>query len=209
MNEAKVILHEDAVIGAGANKKVFIDPRDERCCIKILYDERCLDWVRELKYRKSRAKRSLQSKLLPEYYGKVKTNLGTGYVFERVLDFDGSTSKELSKLLMQLNEKPNYLLLENLLEDILRGMLAERLVTTNIEYTNFMLQRITPEYLKIRVVDNLGTHAKIPLIFYADSLARKHIKKYFRRLLDDIARDFPKSMPQKLLQHLVEYTKKI
>lgn len=209
MKEQEIRLSEATVIGAGANKKVFIDPRDEKRCIKILYDEKCLDWARESSYLKSRRGRSMQSKLLTEYYGTVKTDLGTGYLFERVIDFDGNPSRELSELLKHWNEYPDYTLLENILEDILRGMLAEKLVTTSMEYANFMVQRVTPEYMRIRVIDNIGTHAKIPIIFYADGLARNHVKKYFLRLLDDIAKDFPKALPQKLYQHLVEYTKHI
>lgn len=151
----------------------------------------------------------MQSKLLTEYYGTVQTDFGMGYVFERVIDFDGNTSKELSELLKQWNEHPNYILLENILEDILRSMIAEKLVTTNMEYVNFMVQKVSPGYMKIRVIDNIGTHAKIPLIFYADNFARRHVKKYFLRLLDDIAKDFPRALPQKLYQHLVDYARKI
>lgn len=32
-------LNEDLVIGAGGHKKVYIDPRDNKRCIKILLEE--------------------------------------------------------------------------------------------------------------------------------------------------------------------------
>ena len=40
-------LNEDLVIGAGGHKKVYIDPRDNKRCIKILLEEKCEDWERE------------------------------------------------------------------------------------------------------------------------------------------------------------------
>lgn len=35
-------LNEDLVIGAGGHKKVYIDPRDNKRCIKILLEEKCI-----------------------------------------------------------------------------------------------------------------------------------------------------------------------
>lgn len=50
-------LNEDLVIGAGGHKKVYIDPRDNKRCIKILLEEKCEDWEREKKYREIRKAR--------------------------------------------------------------------------------------------------------------------------------------------------------
>lgn len=209
MSEIKVILREEHVLGAGGHKKVYIDPGDSRRCIKILFNEDDVDWKRELTYREARKRRGLMSKLLPEYYGRTVTNMGTGYVFERVADYDGRTSRDLRCIMMEVEKAPNHDLFEFYMSTFLHSMLAERIITTNVEYENFLVQMVTEEHGRLRVVDNIGTHSRLPLILYVDDFARNHVKRYFLRLLYEMAKDFPKSMNQKLLKHLVEYTKKI
>lgn len=209
LDAGKIILSEDAVIGMGGHKKVYVDPRDSRRCIKILFDANDVDWQRELRYREVREKRGMVSHMLPEYYGQVATNLGTGYVFERIVDYDGKNSRDLHRILMEVEKAPNYDLMEFGMSSFLRSMLAERIITTNVEYENFLVQMLTESHGRMRVVDNIGTHATFPVIFYVDEFARHHVKKYFLRLLDDIAKDFPRALPQKLYRHLVDYAKKI
>ena len=209
MDAGKIVLNEEAVIGMGGHKKVYVDPRDDRRCIKILFDAHDVDWQRELKYREARKRRGMVSRLLPEYYGQVDTNLGTGYVFERIVDYDGKNSRDLRRIMVEIEKSPNYDLIEFGMSAFLRSMLAERIITTNVEYENFLVQMVTEVHAKMRVVDNVGTHSTFPLIFYVDDFARCHVKRYFLRLLEDMARDFPKALPQKLFHHLVDYTKKV
>lgn len=209
MNAGKIILREDALVGMGGHKKVYIDPRDDRRCIKILFKADDVDWRRELQYREVRARRGMASCLLPEYYGQVDTNLGTGYVFERIVDYDGKNSRDLRSVMLKIEKEPNHDLVEYGLSAFLRSMLAERIITTNVEYENFLVQMVTEAHGKMRIVDNIGTHSRFPLILYIDDFARSHIKRYFLRLLNDMARDFPRAMPQNLFHHLVDYTKKI
>lgn len=209
LDAGKIILSEAAVIGMGGHKKVYVDPRDDRRCIKILFDANDVDWQRELQYREARKKRGMVSCLLPEYYGQVATNLGIGYVFERIVDYDGKNSRDLRQIMLEIEKAPNHDLMEFGMSAFLRSMMAERIITTNVEYENFLVQMVTEFHAKMRVVDNIGTHATFPVIFYVDEFARRHVKKYFLQLLHDIARDFPRALPQKLYHHLVDYTKKI
>lgn len=188
---------------------MYIDPRDDRRCIKILFKADDVDWRRELQYRKVRARRGMASYLLPEYYGQVDTNLGTGYVFERIVDYDGKNSRDLRSVMLKIEKEPNHDLVEHALSAFLRSMIAERIIITNVEYENFLVQMMTEVHGKIRVVDNIGTHSRFPVILYVDEFARCHVKRYFLRLLDCMVKDFPRALPQKLYQHLVEYVKKM
>lgn len=56
-------LNEDLVIGAGGHKKVYIDPRDNKRCVKILLEEKCEDWIGS--GRKSIGR-----------YGRLEANMG-------------------------------------------------------------------------------------------------------------------------------------
>ena len=79
-------------IGQGGHKKVYIYPGQPSLCIKVLRAADDFDWQREVRYRRIRRQRRQQSLLLTKFYGSVATNLGKGYVFERVRDYNGGNS---------------------------------------------------------------------------------------------------------------------
>ena len=200
-----VELNEDLLIGTGGHKKVYIDPRDDKRCIKILLEEKCKDWEREKKYREIRKKRGHRSIMLPEYYGEIATNLGTGYLFERVVDFDGKNSKDIGEFLRTTEKVPTSLEIEYLIKRLFYCMLAEKIIVTNAEYCNFLVQRVTPNLNQIRVVDNIGSHIIVPLDCYIDKLAERHIKRYFVRLVQETHKDFPYMLSQAQLKNVVEF----
>ncbi len=200
-------LNEDLVIGAGGHKKVYIDPRDNKRCIQILLEEKCEDWEREKKYREIRKTRGQHGMMLPEYFGEVATNLGTGYVFERIVDYDGKNSKDIGEFLRTAKEVPSPLEIEYLVKRFFYGMLAEKIIVTNAEYCNFLVQRVTPHLNQIRVVDNIGSHILIPIDCYIDRLADRHIKRYFVRLLQETYRDFPNLMPREQFEKIVNFVR--
>ena len=70
-----------------------------------------------------------------------------------------------------------------------------------------MVQRVTPHLNQIRVVDNIGSHIIVPIGCYIDSLADKHIKRYFVRLLYEIYRDFPNLMPREQFEKIVDFVR--
>ena len=200
-----VELNEDLLIGTGGHKKVYIDPRDDKRCIKILLEEKCKDWEREKTYREIRKKRGQHSIMLPEYYGEIATNLGTGYLFERVVDFDGNNSKDIGEFLRTTEKVPTSLEIEYLIKRLFYCMLAEKIIVTNAEYCNFLVQRVTPNLNQIRVVDNIGSHIIVPLDCYIDKLAERHIKRYFVRLVQETHKDFPYMLSQAQLEKVVEF----
>ena len=202
-----VELNEDLLIGTGGHKKVYIDPRDNKRCIKILLEEKCEDWEREKKYRKIRSGRGRRSIMLPEYYGEVATNLGTGYLFERVVDYDGENSKDIGEFLRTAETLPTPLEVEYLIKRLFYCMLAEKIIVTNAEYCNFLVQRLTENLNQIRIVDNIGSHIIIPLDCYIDKLADRHIKRYFVRLLQETYKDFPHLLPRKQFDDIVGFVR--
>lgn len=200
-----VELNEDLLIGTGGHKKVYIDPRDNKRCIKILLEEKCKDWEREKKYREIRKGMGRHSIMLPEYYGEVATNLGTGYIFERVVDYDGKNSKDVGEFLRTTEICPTPLEIEYLIKRLFYCMLAEKIIVTNAEYCNFLVQRITPNLNQIRVVDNIGSHIIVPLDCYIDKLAERHIKRYFVRLVQETHKDFPHTLSKEQLENIVDF----
>ena len=200
----KVIDLSGAVlIGEGDHKRTFIDPADPGRCVKILFTTPDVDMERELAYRRSRERRGLTGKLLPAYYGTVETSLGTGYVFERVLDFDGRTSRTFRDLFEEAGRDGSLLpCIEKVMERCKEQLFAELIVTSNVEPTNFMVQRLSETEFTIRIIDNLGTPVWLPLAYYFDALARKRLRKYWNRFLNELQRKYPAVMTDKLKQKL-------
>jgi hypothetical protein len=99
-NNGIVLLDESLVLGKGRNKVVYIHPDNPERCIKINNEGTAFDHLYEMRYRKTRELLHLPpSSLLTKYYGTVKTNYGDGFVFERVCDYDGITSKTIGELI--------------------------------------------------------------------------------------------------------------
>lgn len=190
------MLTESLLIGRGGHKDVYDHPEDFTRCIKIIRDENDLDWKRELRYRRSRMRRCLTSKLLPAYYGPIETSLGRGYVFERVFDFDGTPSRSLDDILAGAAKKADDMAqmrprLETALAGLRQAMHEERIIVTNTDLTNVLVQRTAPGVCRFRIVDNIGSPVLIPLFFYIDRLAHSHIDRYWRRFLDTLRQKHP------------------
>lgn len=194
-----IFLTDDLLLGKGAHKKVYANPSNVNQCIKVLYTVPDEDMGTELAYRKSREKRNLTSDLLPVYYGTVKTNLGIGYVFECIADFDGKTSKTLRQVFDYVKQDENQLpFLEEVLLKFKAQLFQELLITSDVDPNNFMLQRITMKEYKIRIVDNIGSHVFLPLAYYIDIIAEKRMKRYWRRFLDETQRGYPKLITEEV-----------
>lgn len=200
----RIFLSEDLLIGKGTHKSTYIDPVDEKRCIKVPFTVPDIDLERELKYRESRKRRKLTSQLLPEYYGKVETNIGTGYVFERIKDFDGKTSLTIWDLFENaLNDSNLVTFVEEVMLKCKSGLFEELIITSNMEATNFSVQRLSETEFRVRITDNIGSPVLIPLAYYFNFFARKRTIKYWAIFLNDLQKWYPtimtKAMKEKLL----------
>ena len=188
-------LTADLLIGAGGHKKVYVHPRDESRCVKILhYGEEDKDWQKELRYRRSREKRGLTSTLLTEYYGACPlTGGGIGHVFERIRDFDGHDSLTFQDHIDRLRSLPQ---IDR--NAVIAGMVIfryflfrEKIITSNMEPGNFCVQLVSADSYRLRIVDNIGSPVFIPLLFYVDTLALHHVNRYWQRFVSDLHREYP------------------
>lgn len=205
-----ILLNEALLLGRGGHKDVYADPTNFTRCIKILHDENDLDWKRELRYRRSRELRGLHSKMLPAYYGPLETNLGCGYVFERIFDFDGTPSLSFDAALARaIKENRPMDELRQMLEDGLLklywDMREEQLLISNVEFQNFLIQRTARDVYRVRIVDNIGSPVAIPLMFYIGFLARAHIDRYWRRHVSLLRETYPDLITEDMKKRLLQF----
>ena len=194
-------LSEDLLLGEGRHKKVYRHPADNGKCIKIMKDAEDTELQRELEYHKALARRGKHLSMLVQYYGEVQTNLGQGYVFEQVQDFDGTPSRELT-VIFEDRENAEKLLgcsAQDVLRKFRKLCFDEKIVVSNMDPYNYMLQRLSENEYTIRVIDNIGTPAHLPLAYYFDYFAAKHIRKYWKRFVKKYKDVYPDVFPKDLL----------
>lgn len=198
-------IRQELFIGAGGHQATYIHPVDKTKCIKIPHTPDDGDVRKEMRYRKMCARKLENSRLVTEFFGTVETNLGLGYVFERVLDFNGKTSKDLKDFLPQTAPDTQTLqriwtILLNFKSDFLRENIA--IVDTDI--TNFMVQEPAPGSYRVRIVDNIGTPVLIPLVYWFEFAAAWKAKRYWNKIVDWLAAHYPEVIPPELVAQLKE-----
>ena len=127
---------------------------------------------------------------------------GTGYIFERVRDYDGQDSRSLREY---LDSKESRLKPDMVLTGLLsfRDLLfEEKIITSNMESSNFLIQWLSLSSYRIRIVDNIGSPVTIPLIFYVDFLALRHVKQYWERFVRDLQRRYPQIITEAVAAEL-------
>ena len=204
---------------------VYINPMNPLQCIKVQTGE-IRDYYLEMEYRRSRKRRGLpQSSVMAKHYGNVETNFGTGYVFERVTDYDGTTSMlihDLVQLEMQAREKglsakqiagteKKLPRVKDVLLTMYEMILHERLIIKDYNCHNYMIQFSTPTSWSIRIIDGFGYRVLIPLAYYIDFFSVRHIHRFWHRFINDFSTTrypgFFSKEEIESLKRIVEYRK--
>ena len=210
MNDNRVLeLRDDLLLGKGCHKACWIDPRDEQRCVKVAYSLPDMDIRREMKYRRVRRWRNKKSDLLPHFYGMVDTNRGKGFVYERIVDYDGHSSLELGEWLNKERERRGRGMkpvnVERILATFRDRWIADGIIMYNTQVENIMVQQLSANWgeVRLRIVDNIGTHSALPIFFFWDYMARKSVRRYWNRLLhDDLHRLFPDLIDDEMMIRL-------
>lgn len=180
-------LSDKLFIAKGVHKAVYKHPSNTRYCIKVTFTFRDTDIERELLYRKALKIRNKKPSLLPEYFGSVETNLGPGHVFEYIVDYDNQPSLELKSVFeknLDVREIFRVTPLE-FVRNFCDMLLAQKIVVSDVDPSNFMVQRISADRFTFKVVDNIGSPVMVPLAYYFDFVAERRIAKYWNRFIDE------------------------
>jgi len=185
-------INEELFIGSGGHQATYVHPIDATKCIKIPHDKNDGDVRKEMRYRRICAGKLAKSKLVTEFFGTVETNLGLGYVFERVIDYDGKTSRDMKKFLP--TSKPDAKTLQQIWTVLLNfksDFLSENIAIVDTDIENFMVQETAPNFFRVRIVDNIGTPVLIPLVYWFDFAAAWKAKRYWNRIALWLAENYP------------------
>lgn len=198
-------INEELFIGSGGHQATYIHPIDPMKCIKIPHMKDDGDVKKEMRYREICAAKLERSKLVTEFFGTIETNLGLGYVFERVIDYDGKASLDMKKFLPKT--KPDAKTLQKIWTVLLNfksDFLRENIAIVDMDIENFMVQEHAPGAYRVRIVDNIGTPVLIPLVYYFEFIAAWKAKRYWNRIVEWLAVNYKEIIPPELVAQLKE-----
>lgn len=201
----KIILTDELFLGDGNHKIVYAHPTDKNLCVKLLRTPDDPDFAKEMRYRKALGDRANSMTLLTKYFGQVETNRGDGYLFERVIDFDGKPSPTMLNVLADTVVYRDLLPeTEKLLLDFKRAYFDEKFLLAGVDPDNYLVQKISPTERRVRIIDNIGIATFVPLAYWFDAFAVKRAKKYWQRFVDLMRTDYAKIFSPEFLSKLAE-----
>ena len=192
MKDNLITLSEDLFYGKGTHKKCYRHPSDNTKCIKMAYSaygQKDLD--RELKYLKVLSARGGEHRMLPKYFGSVQTNYGIGHIYEFITDYDDRPCWTLEYLCEEdglLGQHFNMVVKK--LKQLKEDMLNESIITMGLFAGNILFQRLSANEFTVRIVNDMGSAALIPLEYYFDYVARIRIKKRWNRFIEHLLNDY-------------------
>lgn len=196
-------INEELFIGSGGHQATYIHPADAAKCIKIPHLADDGDVRKEMRYRRICAGKLAKSKLVTEFFGTVETNLGRGYVFERVIDYNGKTSRDMKKFLP--TNRPDARTLQRIWTVLLNfksDFLHENIAIVDTDIENFMVQETAPDSFRVRIVDNIGTPVLIPLVYWFDFAAAWKARRYWNKIVAWLAENYPQTIPPEFAAQL-------
>lgn len=204
MDNKTINLSDKLIYGKGFHKKCYIHPYNPNLCIKIAYnEERKEDIEREINYLTILLKRNKDYKILPKYYGKISTNIGEGYVFELICNYDNTPCQTLENFLS--NQKllqENYDMILTSLKSLKNELLKNEIITLDLFAHNILLQKIAPDRYQVRIVNDMGSAVLIPLEYYFHYFAKTKIKRHWNRFITSLNKKYPSILIKKIIEEI-------
>lgn len=188
-----VKLNPELFLAQGAHKKCYIHPHDNNLCIKLPKKNHIQDVVKEVNYCKHINKTNSGKNFISSYKGTIETNLGKGYVFELVKNYDGTISNSLEFYLKNLNKyikKIPYF--RQAFLEMKESLIKENIITRNLKERNILVQKISKDKIKFVIIDDIGPTEFIPLVLYFRPLAQNKILRKISRFKNNLTAKYEK-----------------
>ena len=182
----KLLLVDSLYLGKGRERKCFIHPLDEKKVIKIVYreDQKLNQNEMEYEYIKFLHKKNINFLHLTNCYGSIETNLGIGYIFDRVVNYDGKTPKSFKYLVMNhiLEEKKEL----ELIEELKKYIFENNILFVDIALSNILCQEYEKNKYRLILTDGIGGKRKglkSKLYYYSKLFTKYKVKKQWKKFL--------------------------
>ena len=152
-------LDDSLIVGKGAHRICYRHPADQNKCIKIVSGSDDTTQQLECKYYQKLTRANINWEHLSRYYGKQQTNLGVGYIYELINDYDGTVSKTLTEYLNEnTSDVIDSALIRGYLYELKKYLLTNKIVVRNLRPYNIVIQRTSPNDGIAVLIDNIGHH---------------------------------------------------
>jgi hypothetical protein len=183
-------------VAEGKHRACYIHPQNENLCIKVLLPSKSggalEEAKREAKYYRFLEKKNVPWTMLPKFYGEITTNLGRGYVFDLVRDYDGNISKNLTYYLSNTKLSQNHAKALSVAFDLLNEYLLQwKVITLNIQARNLVFKRTSADEGQLVIVDDVGNPEFVPICNYVDFMATMKIKRKWQRFVALLLKAYP------------------
>lgn len=205
MHNKEIIQLDDSLLyGQGSHKKCFLHPHNKNLCIKIAYNEGGQkDLIREINYIDVLKRRHKDYSILPKYFGKVNTNLGTGYVFEIIRDYNNGRTQTLEDFITDLNLfSQNYSLIVRLLKELKEKLYKNEIITMVLFPENILFQKTDENTYRVRIVNDMGSAVLIPLEYHFKYFAHTNILRRWKMFLEVLRNKYASHLSEKLIEEI-------
>lgn len=205
MHNKEIIQLDDSLLyGQGSHKKCFLHPHNKNLCIKIAYNEGGQkDLIREINYIDVLKRRHKDYSILPKYFGKVNTNLGTGYVFEIIRDYNNGRTQTLEDFITDLNLfSQNYSLIVRLLKELKEKLYKNEIITMVLLPENILFQKTDENTYRVRIVNDMGSAVLIPLEYHFKYFAHTKILRRWKMFLEVLRNKYASHLSEKLIEEI-------
>lgn len=169
-------------IGVGQERACYLHPEDASRVIKIQRGEQIKQTRRELLFYRWLQRRQMTNFAhIPGFYGKVKTNLGEGFVVDLINDFDGNASKSLYWYFEQGYPVAEFF---PYLEELKQYMLDNSIIfSVDMGRFNILFRKLSNQEARLVVIDGLGNHTALNWLDNISYFARRKINRRWDRFI--------------------------
>lgn len=161
------------------------------------------DLLREINYIDVLNRRHKDYSILPQYFGKVNTNLGTGYVFEIIRDYNGNKTQTLEDFITSLTLfAENFDLIVHLLKNLKDELYKNEIITMVLFPENILFQKVDKNTYRVRIVNDMGSAVLIPLEYHFKYFAHTKILRRWKMFLDVLRNKYASHLSEKLIEEI-------
>lgn len=161
------------------------------------------DLLREINYIDVLNRRHKDYSILPQYFGKVNTNLGTGYVFEIIRDYNGNKTQTLEDFITSPTLfAENFDLIVHLLKNLKDELYKNEIITMVLFPENILFQKTDKNNYRVRIVNDMGSAVLIPLEYHFKYFANTKILRRWKMFLDVLRNKYASHLSEKLIEEI-------
>ena len=174
-------------IGAGVERACYVHPADRNKAIKVPMGARRVQTDREIRYYQKLDRRQHSNySHIPQFYGVVDTNMGSGFVVDLVRDFDGEVSKPLKWYFQN-----NYTLddFSEHLQELKQFFIQQRIIFNyDMNEGNVLVKKLSQDKWRLVMIDGLGDVAFIQWPNIIPAYMRHKIERRWKRFIKRLKR---------------------